>query len=224
MTPYGLGALPSPPDARDHRLSLYVATPAVLPAFHSSPRLPVLDQGQTSMCVGFSGALTRTIGERRDEHRTIGFDAADLYAHCKLIDGNTGEGTDMRSGCQVLQNLGAKESGSEVRRRIAAYARLISLDEMKTAILAFGAAWVAADWQESWFDPKADGSLPAPNRVAGGHAFTFIGWSDRRRAFRMQNSWGPNWAQHGRAWFPYAYINLAADFEAWQTIDVLGDR
>jgi C1A family cysteine protease len=37
----------------------------------------------------------------------------------------------------------------------------------------------------------------------GGHAQVLIGYDDARQAFRVQNSWGPRWADHGRYWLSY---------------------
>jgi C1A family cysteine protease len=35
------------------------------------------------------------------------------------------------------------------------------------------------------------------------HAMVLIGYDDDRKAFRLQNSWGPGWGDHGRAWLAY---------------------
>ena len=60
LSRYGLGALPDPPDERDHPISaLYAAegrtASVVLPATYTAPRMPpVLDQRATPMCVAYS--------------------------------------------------------------------------------------------------------------------------------------------------------------------------
>lgn len=227
-----LGRVPDPPDDRDHDLGQHLslgllATP--IPASHAGARPKVLDQGQTPDCVGFSGATIRAVQERADEHRTLTFDGADLYALAKLVDGYAGDGTDIRSAAKQLVSQGARVLTSPVhsevgkRRNISVYARLSTLAAVKLSILTTGAAWAGSSWYESWFDPWPDGTLPAPNSVAGGHAYTLLGWSDKRAAFRGQNSWGASWAVGGRFWLPYAYVDFA-DFDLWSTIDVPGDK
>ncbi|MCW3090674.1 MAG: cysteine protease [Ferruginibacter sp.] len=38
----------------------------------------------------------------------------------------------------------------------------------------------------------------------GGHALCVIGYDDRRQAFQIMNSWGPEWGENGVAWVRYA--------------------
>lgn len=38
----------------------------------------------------------------------------------------------------------------------------------------------------------------------GGHAMCVIGYDDRRQAFQIMNSWGPEWGNNGVAWVRYA--------------------
>lgn len=62
------------------------------------------------------------------------------------------------------------------------------------------------------------GVIPMPSfgeRCLGGHAILAIGYDENKGAIELQNSWGPDWGDAGRAWLPYAYIenpNLASDF------------
>ena len=228
-SPALLGRRPDPPDPRDHPLERYLAAPAPLPATYVGAKPKVLDQGQTPHCVGFSGAAVRAVEERRDEKRTLTFDGDDLYALAKLIDGYPGDGTDIRSAAKQCQKVGALVKTSPVvaevglRRPIAAYARLSNFTDVKSAIRAYGAAWCGSSWYDSWFHPRADGTLPQPDAMAGGHAYALLGWSDKRGAFHAQNSWGTSWGVGGRFWLPYAYVDFN-DFDIWQTIDVLGDK
>ncbi|HMK02582.1 MAG TPA: C1 family peptidase [Ferruginibacter sp.] len=38
----------------------------------------------------------------------------------------------------------------------------------------------------------------------GGHAMCVIGYDDRKQAFQIMNSWGPEWGNNGIAWIRYA--------------------
>lgn len=63
-------------------------------------------------------------------------------------------------------------------------------------------------------DPKKEDSL-------GGHCVTIIGWSDSRKCFLIQNSWGTSWGQQGKFWMPYSYAldkNHCDDFWCIQDI------
>ena len=37
----------------------------------------------------------------------------------------------------------------------------------------------------------------------GSHAMVLVGYDDDKKAFRLQNSWGPKWGDQGRAWISY---------------------
>lgn len=74
------------------------------------------------------------------------------------------------------------------------------------------------------------GEIPYPmkgEQVLGGHAIAAVGYDDGKKirntspggsettgAFRIRNSWGPGWGDHGYGWLPYEYIlkGLAVDW------------
>jgi hypothetical protein len=111
----------------------------------------------------------------------------------------------------------AVEAGS--RLKISAYSRLNTLTEVKQAISVYGDAWIGSPWANSWFQPGKDGSLPAADQPAGGHAYKFVGFDDSRSAFLLHNSWGEGWGLLGHAWMPYSYVLIeqSGDWEAWET-------
>jgi C1A family cysteine protease len=37
-----------------------------------------------------------------------------------------------------------------------------------------------------------------------GHSMVLVGYDDARSAFRLMNSFGPNWGDNGYAWIGYA--------------------
>lgn len=232
----GLGRVPSPPDPQDHVLEMHVPRMAsriaqLPPQFFSHYYGPVLNQGDTPRCVAYGNAFMRAMGQARDVHRIDQFDPDELYARCKEVDGWAGDGTYPRVALDILLHRGMLVAASKVPeevgqfRGIEAYARLTSLEEIKVAIRTFGAAGIGSPWYRSWFTPQADGTLDAPDIDDGGHFWDAVGWSDRRRALRAQNSWGPEWGQKGRFWVPYEYLgdfsdtSVAAPWEAWRTID-----
>ncbi len=44
---------------------------------------------------------------------------------------------------------------------------------------------------------------PADDKIKGWHFMTLVGYDDQRQAFRVQNSWGKGWGDHGYAWLSY---------------------
>lgn len=63
------------------------------------------------------------------------------------------------------------------------------------------------------YDPSTD------TKNYGGHAITLVGWKideDGKMWWRMQNSWGEDWADHGRAWLPEAYPFIE---NPWAVVD-----
>jgi C1A family cysteine protease len=58
--------------------------------------------------------------------------------------------------------------------------------------------------------------VPSPTEsFLGGHAILIVGWDDARRAWRVRNSWGPAWGDHGYFWLDYDYLlnpELSSDF------------
>jgi hypothetical protein len=110
MTPFGLGRVQSPDDARDHSLAAHapdVSAAAPPPSYAPRYLWTVLDQGQTPRCVGYSGALGRQIESMLAASEALLFDADDLYAACKKLDGSpNSDGTFIRVACKVLLSQG----------------------------------------------------------------------------------------------------------------------
>jgi C1A family cysteine protease len=55
---------------------------------------------------------------------------------------------------------------------------------------------------------------PVRANMEGGHAITIVGYDDDKHAFRMLNSWGPNWGDHGFMWIDEDFIKKYA-MEGW---------
>jgi hypothetical protein len=230
--PQLLGAVRSTDDDRDYDISRFVTAALLPPSYVPLHAWWVIDQGSTPQCVGYSGALNQAIRvdlvDLTDDDLVV-FDGPDLYAYCKVNDGSPNTpGTSVRVAIDVLMRTGARvknilqsdELKVGDRVKITAYARLNNASDIKTAIVAFGSAWMSSDWPNSWFKP-VNGVLPAPSGgIAGGHAWTITGWDDTKQAWLMQNSWGTDWGLGGRAWLPYSALN-GVGWEAWRTISAV---
>lgn len=225
-TPYALGRIPSPPDDRDHTFAMYAAVTTVPPKYISPILPPVLDQQKTPQCVAYSYSAGAEIAEVRDSGRPTNFDQADFF---RLAHGGP-NGANMRDAADAGVKTGILATSDRIvvgeRLKIAAYARLYGLPQIKDAILAGNGAWLGVTWLNPWFKPLPSGMLPKadPKDMAGGHALWVLGYDDTIAcpdgtfgAFYVQNSWGVGFAKGGRFWMPYSY--LGASPEAWALFD-----
>jgi C1A family cysteine protease len=67
-----------------------------------------------------------------------------------------------------------------------------------------------------------DGIIPEPKEgenPVGGHALFICGFSNQKRAFLLQNSWGPEWGDNGFGWLPYSYFEKGEACDIWTVVD-----
>lgn len=190
----GLGRLPSAPDDRDRLYpmrSLFGAVPPVLTRHHRTG--PVLDQGNTSQCVGYA---FRQLLNTAPVMQQGGPSATDIYREAQRIDEWPGEqydGTSVRAGAKVLHAEGY----------LSAYHWATRAEDVRDYILTSGPVVVGTDWLTDMFTPDKDGYLPVSGSFVGGHAYVLCGYSTGRSAFRIINSWGKGFGQAGRAWIRF---------------------
>ena len=199
MEQYGLGRLQSPFDARDWNLADFIplSMPAAMPldVYWDFPSKS-LNQKNTPHCVGFSMAAfginspVNTMYTNQDGH--------DFYYKCKIIDGRPGveEGTYVRSGAKVLQNVG----------RIDNYAFARDITAIRWWLTYRGPLIVGTLWTEEMFLPDKDNVISIGGNVVGGHAY-LLKEIKGGKYFGFQNSWGEDWGENGKA-----YISIE-DFE-----------
>ncbi len=78
-----------------------------------------------------------------------------------------------------------------------------------------------------------DGRIPVPvegEKVEGGHAIVAVGYDDSATienkgngtrasgAFKIRNSWGTEWGDHGYGWLPYDYVTKGIAEDWWTLI------
>jgi hypothetical protein len=221
-TPYGLGALPSPLDYRDYPLAALYAARGVEPAAAVAPTYvtpgelgPVLNQGNTPQCVAYSSAGLKLYEDRIDQGAWFDFDESKFFSRI----GGGPDGAYLRDAMAQLLNVGypLRAIDDAGAHKVAAYYAVpLSQADIQGAILAFGPLVIALTWDDAWFTPRSDGTLPAPRGTsAGGHAIKAIGWD--ARGLRLRNSWGSTWGQGGDCYLPWAYLPRV--WEAWKAVD-----
>lgn len=231
MPDYGLGLVPSPPDARDYQIADHIDMATPLPAkwmvWGDGSVPPVMDQGATPKCVAYSNCGEANFIEWQDESRWHSFDPDWLYAECKKRDGFAGDGTSIRVALSIRKNIGLRTKGhsDEAQHKVKAYYAVPYSDgglAIKQAMYQTkGPILIGTRWYKSWFKPKANGLLPAPDSYIGGHATYLWGWDDTRKVFYGRNSWGRDYGSYGNYLMPYQYVSGAHFHDAWRVTDIL---
>lgn len=186
---------------------------------------PVLDQGNTGTCVGHAwrgfldGAPIMTTGGPSpfDIYRdAVGIDEwTDNDFEATLPNDELQLGTSVRAGAKVLVSEG----------HVGTYLWAESAEDVRAWHLAgFGVVVLGINWYTGMMKADSHGFIHVRGRVEGGHAIKSTGWSDTivpGGALRIQNNWGREWAQYGRAYILYADLNrlIAEDGEACAAIE-----
>ena len=227
-----LGAVPSPPDARDHQLPVDLAAP--LPAVYRAPLLaPPLNQLRPPQgepigtCVAQAATGMKQQQERAGGDWPAGWpplDAYWLYHRAQAIDGIPlpHEGTTCRAALSILRHQGeplVNKPGTASSFVIASYAAVPQTYEaLKAALYQYGPLLIASAWYSPWFRPVA-GVLPKPTgSPVGGHATLLFGWDDSMGHLLVRNSWGPTWGVNGNFRAPREFF-IPALHDAWRSLD-----
>lgn len=110
--------------------------------------------------------------------------------------------------------------------KIGAYHRIWDVETAKTVLLSGYTFTVGtAVYQQLESDEAAATGLirvpTAGQTNFGGHEMHVIGADDSKQvfgdtgAFEVQNSWGPNWGDHGFCWIPYRYFHVELAWDFW---------
>ena len=223
MTKYGLGAIPSPYDARDFPITqLYALTgaaPELPPANYMVPGEPgpILNQGNSPQCVAYSSAGVKQYEDKLDQGQWFNFNESLFFSRI----GGSANGAYIRDALAQLLKVGypVVSIDDSAQHKIDAYYTVpITLGEVQAALMAFGPLLFGISWPNSWFDP-IKGVLPKPDATAGGHAIKVIGWRTVSGQVQLilANSWGTSYGDAGRCYMPSPYLNRV--FEVWKTVD-----
>jgi hypothetical protein len=217
--PYGLGRLYKP-DPRDHGylLSRPEAPSRRIASYWSAPG-PVLDQGDTPMCVAYATDKWLTAAPVINKL----LDPVTLYreaqANDEWPDNPPYDGTSVRGAMKALK----------IRGLVSSYQWAFDVETVVHHLLETGPMVFGTDWYASMFDPDSAGYLHVAGKLEGGHSYLGIGVNAERRnpdgthgAVRILNSWGPHWGQNGRAWISLDDMAelLANDGEAAMGVEV----
>lgn len=182
------------------------------PALTSGVRRPVvhrtygqvLDQGDTSSCVGNTAAhALNTRGNHRVPSKLLNeLDALTIYAAATNLDQWPGTypaqdtGTDANSAAKALRDQGV----------ISSWSHAFGIDHVLGA-LQLRPVMLGITWHEDMFTPDPAGFVHPSGESVGGHEVLIRG-DDARGSVLVRNSWGPRWGLAGH--FRLTYDDLAA--------------
>jgi hypothetical protein len=208
-------------DLRDHRFALsdvMVAEPTRRSRTWYVRR--VLDQRDTSACVGFSGTAWMDCGPVRNlvpDADAFQF-AFDLYRAAQDVDEWPGGepdyyGTSVRGLFKTLQARGV----------VSEYRWAFTAKEVAAWVLDKSPVVLGTVWASEMFVPDKSGFLKAEGEIVGGHAYCCIGANldkccpdGTKGAVRCVNSWGESFGDKGRFWLSLADLEklMKSDGEA----------
>ncbi len=127
----------------------------------------------------------------------------------------------------ACSTLNATQNTQAANNKIKNYYRLDKkeykdVNELKTWIYAGYPIWFGVAIDEGFHDLGAnDVWNKASGKDDGSHAMVIDGYDDAKKAFRIANSWGTDWADGGYGWVDYDYFLSLLTAEAAPEIGIL---
>jgi hypothetical protein len=199
------------PDARDLRFPMRAMLPAsvtIVSKFYTTG--PVLDQGDTPQCVGYSW---RQFLSSEPTFTLDGPSASQLYTEAQLNDEWPGEdydGSSVRGGAKALT----------IDQRLKSYVWAANAADVRDFLITTGTVVMGTNWLQNMFTPDKNGVLKVSGPIAGGHAYLLCGYDAPTNRFQMINSWGV-WGQNGKAWIRFTDLDklIRAQGEACAAVE-----
>ena len=182
---------------------------------------PILNQGAESTCVPHSISAAYDYynamihPETADEGKfvNLGISIHQIY-NCRT---NKGEGMSYKEALEFCKNNGVISEHNYIKHipqepiKIYDYARVCSIIALKQSLVINGPVMIA-----TMVKNMNSSQFWKGNANYGGHATCLIGYSDKKEAFLLRNSWGKSFGNKGYTWFPYK--DYASILEAWTIV------
>lgn len=204
------GYYESPFDSRDLSAEEFVKVSS-LPIQYSLDGGEVLDQGNTPMCSAVTAVCNMEWKTTLTGGKRINLSERFVYDHRtqKDLDGMT-----PRDTMKILHKIGVcpqsayKKSNAEEaaqEHRITGYARIHTIDCMKSALIANGPVYIGLPVR------SYDSKFWLGGAILGGHAVPVVGYDEN--SFLIKNSWGTAWGDNGYTSLPFSEFSQI--IEAW---------
>ncbi len=115
-----------------------------------------------------------------------------IYAQAQLRDGIPlpHDGTSVVAAAQYLKSIG----------KYSVYVWASTISDVIQWLLLKGPVIVGSNWHSAMFYPDSRYVIHPTGSVAGGHAYTIVGYDQVSGYCLVLNSWGTSWGNRGRAW------------------------
>ena len=247
-----LGAIPSPPDERDFPITKLVPRAVSFPEeFILHYNHEIKNQGTVNSCVAHSLAYCREIVEEQQLNEYKKMSVGFIYGNRSDTD-YQGEGWHPREALNHLLKEGACEYDlfpyneeypgirekvlankdallkNALPHRITAYARLYTLDDIRTTLIqlkspvTFIMKICPSFYQISPYNPAF--TPPSGSEALYGlHEMTITGWKKRngQDVLVVLNSWGEEWGAKGFFYVPFSVFDAQSYYfvEIWSITD-----
>jgi hypothetical protein len=201
------------------------------------------DQGTTSSCVGQAIRQGFGVEEARTNPNREPVSALGIYFNARAEHGmeEYDAGTFLRTGIKSLVRFGPLREkdwpfdASQVNRRPSwnAYRRAYDakgprgyfridttgdarLRDIQSAIAAEHPVVFGTTVTESFLSNEGGSLIDRPSSsdpIAGGHAMCIVGYDGDM--YRIANSWGTLWRDHGFAWLRESYLSWSETQDLW---------
>lgn len=190
------------PDAQDHQYLLMAAAPEVaavpleaLPTYRYYWSPAANDQNGYPRCVGYR--WRQFLYQAPVKIKAPELTADEIYTWAQQHDpwpGTDYAGTTVRAGVRCLVEYG----------HVTEYRWAFTVEDCLRWLLGgYGTLVVGTDWYAGMSRPDSRNYLHATGEMQGGHCYGFIGANRTERKLRVENNWGTEWADGGRAWMSF---------------------
>jgi len=199
------------------------------------------DQGQQGSCVGWATAYALKTYQEKIE---IGWSlntASHLFSPAFIynqINGNNDQGALIYDALNLAVNKGIStlatmpysdrdyrtQPSSGAFSEAASYKavnwyRINDTSQIKAALVNRKPVVCGISIYQSFYNLSGSNSVynTADGNNLGGHAVTIVGYDDNKfgGAFKIINSWSPNWGDEGYFWLPYSFASQGIMSEAY---------
>lgn len=234
---YKLGAKPPKIDIRDYKYMPAGAANVEYPNAFGLWTPKVKDQGQINSCVAHVSAEIEEYFNHKEKGQYEDLSVGYIYG-CRYD--YKGEGMYLRDALKTLKDKGIstykefpynkevpeiielfknkKTWKTDAQNKISTYFSINPKDfnKMKHSLLNCGPIMASVPWYDDY--KVINGKVHSPsnfNCELGYHAVLIYGWDNEKGGWMLQNSWGTDWGDGGRAIYPFDYPIR----EAWGITD-----
>ena len=198
---------------------------------------PPRDQGDQSSCVAWSvGYAMRGYYANRAQGKAGAASVAlsPAFVYNQIVDRREGcdAGSDISDALDLLRDVGtvtlarfpyrdtdcSRQPPADVKREAGQYrianwrtVAVANLSDIKGQIVHGDPVVIGMNVNDAFDELKGEQIFRDTRTDGGGHAMVVVGYDDAKQAFKLVNSWGPEWGQGGFGWVSYTSFKARVD-------------